>query len=142
MVKININVNSQRAYRKLQRLEKEIGSVSRIGVKQAGELAKLYAKSIAPYKSGKTMRAITTKGSNQYKTKIVAKDGHPEKYYAGKTGRKFNLTYWLHFSAKAESYIKHGEAKFMFLTYAYINKKFKIEMRKQFYQMAAKINKR
>jgi len=128
---LSVSADTRGAYKLLNQINKDIEKMDRVEVLKVGQLAFQYARAIAPYRTGATMRAITMKGTNQYQTKLTAGDGHigkkggePDKQWRG---QHFNLTYWMHHSAKALSHIRSGNPRFMIATALYIEKRFYID---------------
>ena len=112
-IRVTTNVNKIINDFKKKSAKLETGSVDALNA--TVETGKKVSYQLAPKDSGKTARAIkAAKVSSKNKRKVatvIARNGHPEKRWKGD---KFNLTYWMHYSNKAPSHIRTGEARFMF----------------------------
>jgi hypothetical protein len=115
---MKVNVNAQQAFRKLARVRMQVWKARDATVETLGNLGKNYAKSIAPYYTGKTANMIfktTIQTINGKECHIVAPNSTPDRK------DNFNLVRWMHLSPRAKYHIHSGDPRFMFSTGNYLN---------------------
>ncbi len=121
-------VNTTGFRKKMRQLEKEVRSRSVATVEDLKDLGKNYARSIAPYETGFTVRSIegrveeTAKGPRSFvfikkSMKYRPNDG----VHRGGTN-SFDLVRWMHIP-KNKGHFRSGEPQFMFKTKDYLQDK-------------------
>lgn len=137
---LQYDVDLTRASKKVYRLEKRLKEEAALSVKELGELGKFYARSIAPYYSGKTFRnIILQRGKEGTQAVIMAKnptanDGHVRRI------ANFNLVRWMHQSPRAMRHIQSGDPHFMYRTRDYLRKQVPTRVTARFNKIVAEIN--
>jgi hypothetical protein len=126
--RVSITVDRKRAERKLAEAVKGFKDEGVLSLKEIGEAGKQFARSIAPYNSGKLFSNIIKRVSEQDMTAtVVARNPinqYPGEYRAreGVSG-KFNLVRWMHESngiRNGKRHIKTGKPQFMYETRRYL----------------------
>lgn len=119
----NITVDRRKAERKLANAVKGFKDEGKLALAEIGEAGKQFARSIAPYDTGKVYQNIIKRVNNEEMTaEVVAKN--PINQYPGEPRKrniaKFNLVRWMHTSALAASHIESGDRQFMYTTRKYL----------------------
>jgi hypothetical protein len=134
------DIDFSKAYRKLTYLDKKLSEEGKISVQELGQMGKSYARSIAPYYSGKTFRNIVLHKGNNTEVLIqaknpVANDGHQRQI------KNFNLVRWMHQSPLAAGHITSGDRKFMYKTGVYLRNVGPGRVTTRFNKVVSQINK-
>lgn len=117
---VKMSMDKRGAMRKVFELEAETLNRARKSAQKLGELGKFYARSIAPYDSGKTFQNIVLlRGNTKVSMTILARnptknDGHRRRI------KQFNLVRWMHDSPNAQQHIHSGDRQFMYTTADYL----------------------
>lgn len=124
MARVTVTVNKQKAERKLAAAVKGFKDEGNLALSEIGEAGKQYARSIAPYDTGKVFQNIIKRVSKtEMNASVVARN--PINQYPGEPRKrniaKFNLVRWMHTSPKATSHIRSGDPRFMYTTRAYLS---------------------
>ena len=126
MVVFKSKVDYRKAQRKIQKTKLAIIDASGGTVGDIVDLGKSHAKSIAPYRTGKTARLImgrVKKTANGFEGSIIARNPTPNKMYGGGT---FNLVRWMHATRGVQfgkKHIKSGSPTFMYQTSTWLKGK-------------------
>jgi hypothetical protein len=124
--RVSITVDRAKAERKLADAVKGFKDEGILSLKEIGEAGKQFARSIAPYDSGRLFSNIIKRVSEQEMTATVVARNPINQYpgeYRARTGvaGKFNLVRWMHTSEKAEGHFrKGGDRQFMYTTRRYL----------------------
>jgi hypothetical protein len=134
MPKVAYTVDARKAKEKLLFLQTKIRTAGVVSLREIGELGKNYARSKAPYRTGKTFRNIIlrTVAGNE----IIIEAHNPT---ADRTDG-FNLVRWMHTSAKARKHIHSGDPQFMYRTSSYLRKVAPALVQGRFNKIVAQVN--
>lgn len=135
MPKIAVTVDAKKAKRKMLLLQAKLREQGKLSVQELGELGKSYARSKAPYWSGKTFRNIILRKVDGNEVIIQARNSTAQR------ADGFNLPRWMHTSPKARNHIKSGDPQFMYRTSSYLKKVGPQRVQGRFNKVVAQINK-
>ena len=135
MPKVAVTVDAKKAYRKMRLLQQKLKEEGSLAIKEIGELGKSYARSKAPYYSGKTFRNIILRNITGTEVIIQARNST-----AGRADG-FNLVRWMHTSPRARRHIHSGDPQFMYRTSSYLRKVAPGRVQGRFNKVVVQINK-
>jgi hypothetical protein len=125
-----MSVDRSRAEKKLNNLRRQLPQASAASLSQIAEYGRDYARTIAPYYTGRTMRLIKAQtGDSRYEARVVAQnptanDGKDAYRSFKGYSRPFNLVRWMHTSPRARKHIRSGDRKFMYSTATVLRREF------------------
>jgi hypothetical protein len=114
MATVTVRVDRSQATRRLNKLLTAVSEAGTATANEMGEIGKAKAQRLAPYHSGQTFRAIKLVKAKGPEVLLLAnnvlRDGHPRNI------QNFDLTRWMHTSARARRHIHSGDPHFMYTT--------------------------
>jgi hypothetical protein len=135
---VRMRVDRSKAERRLAGLRRQLPEAAKRTLAQAAQYGRDYAKTIAPYYSGKTTRLIKAQtGDTSYQATIVsqnptANDGKDWSRSFKGYSKPFNLVRWMHTSPRAAGHIRSGDRKYMYTTAAILRREFPKTIRQSF----------
>lgn len=120
---IQLQADISRAKKRFRILAEKFEREGQLSVRELADMGKQYARQIAPYYSGATVRHIKLfRGKTRFESYVQAQnptrsDGHRRRI------SNFNLVRWMHQSPKAQSHIYSGDPQFMFTTRQYLSER-------------------
>lgn len=122
-MRAEVHVKTLGAKKKLLKLEKAYTQQGNRSVEMIGRMGKQFARSIAPFWSGKTFRNIVLKrGVKGQDFEVMIMAQNPTRGKVSPSLGPFNLVRWMHTSRNAISHIKSGNPRFMFMTRSYLRR--------------------